>query len=74
MLILFFYTPDVGGGGGFFFFSEIEGFFLDDVHLQIITSISTKAFVENSSALGTYNYFGANWVSNIIWWGTLYKE
>ncbi len=41
-----------GRGGGFYFYSEFDiYFFVDDLHLQIIASISSKASVENSSAL-----------------------
>ncbi len=39
-----------GGRGGIFFNSELELFFFDDLHLQIIASISPKASVEYSSA------------------------
>ncbi len=35
------------GGGAFIIYSE---FFLDDLHLQIIATISPKTSVENSSA------------------------
>ncbi len=37
-----------GGGGGIFVYSEFD-FFFDDLHLQIITTISPKASVENLS-------------------------
>ncbi len=44
------YATQLVGGGGFFFNSEFDLFFWDDLHLQIIASISPKASVENSSA------------------------
>ncbi len=38
------------GGLGIFLNSELDFFFFDDLHLQIIASISSKAAVENSSS------------------------
>ncbi len=42
-----------------FFLFRIWFFFFDDIHLQIIASISPKAFVENSSASGLF-FFNDN--------------
>ncbi len=39
-----------GEGGEHFLYSELEFYFFDDLHLQIIASISPKASVENLSA------------------------
>ncbi len=51
MLILFIMPHTCPGGGrGIFLNSEFDFFFLDDLHFQIIASISPKAAVENSSA------------------------
>ncbi len=46
-MVVMFLSIYYGGGGAFFIYSE---FFGDDLHIQIIASISPKASVENSSA------------------------
>ncbi len=45
-------TQLLGIGGGHYFYSKFDLFF-DDLHLQIIASISLKASIENSSAQKT---------------------
>ncbi len=51
MLILVVYATQLqGSGGGTFVFIQNLIIFFDDVHLQIIASISPKASVEHASA------------------------
>ncbi len=46
--VIYYATYLSWGGGAFFTYSDL--IFFDDLHLQIIASISPKASVENSSA------------------------
>ncbi len=49
MLILFVMPLICWGGGRTFFLNSEFDFFFDDLHLQIIASISPKTYAENSS-------------------------